>query len=96
MLVPTGRIYDIRAPFSSLSVALFPLAPTSEKLCLDSICDPHESQTSLVSPSSPYPPDELVQVLYTSLHFSFLEEIDTLEYSWVKTTMVSVHLRIYL
>jgi hypothetical protein len=52
MLVPTGRSYDIRAPFSPLSVA-FPLAPTSDKLCLGSIRDPHESQTSLAIPSLP-------------------------------------------
>jgi hypothetical protein len=31
-----------------------------------------------------------------SLHFSFPVEIDTLEYSWVKDTSVSVRLRIYL
>jgi hypothetical protein len=53
MLVPDSRSYDITAPFSSVFVALFPLAPTSDKLCLDSIRDPHESQTSLVIPSLP-------------------------------------------
>jgi hypothetical protein len=95
MLVPTGRSYDIRAPFSSLFVALFPLAPMSDKLCLDSIRDPHESQTSLVTPSLPEsypchsilhhhtPRMNLVQVLYTSRS---LRKLIPLEYSRVKAT----------
>jgi hypothetical protein len=104
MLVSAGRSYDIRAPFSSLSVAIFPLAPTSNKFCLDSIRDPHESQTSLFIPSLPeiYPFLSILshhtpgRISSGSLHFSFPEEIDTLEYSWVKGTTVSVRLRIYL
>jgi hypothetical protein len=85
-------------------VALFPLAPTSDKFCLDSIRDPQESQTSLVIPSLPeiYPCLSILRhhtpkrISSGSLHFSFPEEIDTLEYSWVKATTVSVCLRIYL
>jgi hypothetical protein len=34
-------------------MTLFPLAPTSHKLCLDSICAPHKSQTSSAIPSLP-------------------------------------------
>jgi hypothetical protein len=85
MLVPVSRSYDTRAPFSSLSVALFPLAPTSDKLCLDSIRDPHESQTSLAIPSLPkiYPFLSILRhhtprrISSGSLHFSFPKEIDT-------------------
>jgi hypothetical protein len=85
-------------------VALFSLAPTSDKLCLDSIRDPHESQTSLVIPSLPEIYTNLSilchhtpgRISSDSLHFSFPEEIDTLEYSWVQATMVSVRLWIYL
>jgi hypothetical protein len=76
----------------------------SDKLCLDSICDRHESQTSLAIPSLPeiYPCLSILhhhtpgQISSGSLHFSFLEKINTLEYSWVKATTVSVRLRIYL
>jgi hypothetical protein len=87
MLVLASRSYDIRAPFSSISVALFPLAPTSDKLCLDSMCDPHESQTSLAIPTLP----EIYHCLSIlhhrtpgrissgSLHVLFPVEIDTLE-----------------
>jgi hypothetical protein len=85
-------------------VALFPLAPTSDKLCLDSIRDPHESQISLVIPSLPeiYPCLSILhhhtpgKISSGSLPFSFPEEIDTMEYAWVKATTVSVRLRIYL
>jgi hypothetical protein len=76
----------------------------SDKLCLDSIRDPHESHTSLVIPSLPeiYPYLSILhhhtprRISSGSQHFSFPEEIDTLEYSWVKATTVSVRLQIYL
>jgi hypothetical protein len=79
----------MRALFSSLSVALFPVAPTSDRFCLDSIRDPHESQTSSATPSLPeiYPCLSILhhhtprRISSGSLHFSFPEEIDTLEYS---------------
>jgi hypothetical protein len=72
--------------------------------CLDSICDPYDSQTSLATHSLPeiypclsilrhYTPDRISSGY---LHFSFPVEIDTLEYSRVKATSVSVHLQIYL
>jgi hypothetical protein len=85
-------------------MALFPLAPTSDKLCLDSIHDPHESQTSLAIPSLPkiYPYLSILchhtpeRISLGSLYFSFLVEIDTLEYSRVKATTVFMRLRIYL
>jgi hypothetical protein len=85
-------------------VALFPLALASDKFCLDYICDPHESQTSLAIPSLPeiYPCLSILRhhtpgrITSGSLHFSFPVEIDTLEYSRVKAQAVSVRLRIYL
>jgi hypothetical protein len=103
-LVPASRSYDIRDPFSSHFVALLPLDPTSDKLCLDSICDPHMSQTSLATPSLPviYPCLSILRhhtprrISLGSLHFLFPKEIDTLEYSWLKAIVASMRLRIYL
>jgi hypothetical protein len=75
----------------------------SNKLCIDSIHDPHESQTSLAILSLPIYPCLSILHHHTperissgSLHFSFPKEIDTLEYSWMKATTISVRLQIYL
>jgi hypothetical protein len=58
-------------------MALLPLAPMSDKLSIDSIRDPHETQTSLAIPFlhetyhclpilRHHTPDEIVKVIYTS------------------------------
>jgi hypothetical protein len=92
MLVSTSRSYDISYPRRATSFAL---------ILIVILTSPKLHQLSPLYPKSTLAFLSFIVIFLGrissgSLHSSFPVEIDTLEYSWVKATMVSVRSQIYL